>query len=259
MGVSGVVASSAMSLRQPKYQTIHAALRQQILSGELTAGSQLPPQQEMAERFGVTLMTLRQAIGALEAEGLVWAERGKGTFVTDAPVDIPLDNLSSFTSQMRATGVEMATDVLAVDAIESGGHPAAAVALRSDGPLLRIVRRRSTGGVAFALQRSYATPSTIDITSPTDLEGRSLYGAIESATGWTVDRADESIGAVALDPDDARSLDADAGHPAILSIRTSINQYGQPFLYDEALLVGGRCTITADRRSDRLFLSYRAT
>ena len=248
-----------MSLRQPKYQTIHAALRQQILSGDLAAGSQLPPQQELAEQFGVTLMTLRQAIGALEQEGLVWAARGKGTFVADTPVDIPLDNLSSFSSQMRAAGVAMTTEVLAVDAVEAGGHAAAADALLSDGPLVRITRRRSTGGLPFALQRSYVAAATIDVAAPADLEGRPLYSTIEAATGWTVDRADESITAIALEDQDASSLDADPEHPAILSIRTSINQFGKPFLYDEAILVGGRCTITADRRSDRLSLSYRTT
>ena len=248
-----------MSPRQPKYQTIHAALRQQILSGELAAGSQLPPQQEMAEQFGVTLMTLRQAIGALEAEGLVWAARGKGTFVADTPVDIPLDNLSSFSAQMQAAGIPMTTDVLAVDHVTAADHPEAASALDTavdtDGRLTRIIRRRSADGLAFALQRSYLRGSTI----ASDTVGNSsLYDAIEAATGWVVTEARESIAAVALDTDDAKMVDAEPGHPAILSIRTSINQYGQPFLHDEALLVGGRCTITADRRSDRLSLSYRA-
>ncbi len=256
MGVSGVVASSAMSLRQPKYQTIHAALRQQILSGELTAGSQLPPQQEMAEQFGVTLMTLRQAIGALESEGLVWAARGKGTFVADTPVDLPLDNLSSFSAQMRAAGIEMTTEILAIDDVSATDRRDAAAALDTDGTLTRITRRRSADRLAFALQRSYLRRSTI---AHDTLGNTSLYDAIEAATGWVVAEARESIAAVALDGDDAAMVDAETGHPAILSIRTSINQYGQPFLYDEALLVGGRCTITADRRSDRLSLSYRAT
>ena len=88
--------------RIPKYQAIHERLRTEILAGDLAPGSRLPPQSEMAERFGVTLMTLRQAVAALEADGLVRAERGRGTFVAERPVDIRLGNLSSFAEQMAA-------------------------------------------------------------------------------------------------------------------------------------------------------------
>jgi DNA-binding GntR family transcriptional regulator len=59
-----------------------------------------------------------------------------------------------------------------------------------------------------------------------------------------------------LESEDARLLACEPGHPALLSIRTSINQFGQPFLYDEALLVGGRSVIEADRTTDRLSLSF---
>lgn len=242
--------------RTPKYQTIHTALRQQILSGELAAGSQLPPQQEMAEQFGVTLMTLRQAIAALEAEGLVWAARGKGTFVTDTPVDIPLDNLSSFADQMRSAGVSMTTEILSVEKVAPSDHPHASTALAIDVGLTCITRRRSTGDVPFGLQRSYLGGTVAPIHEPGDLGDASLYDTIEAATGWSIAQADESITAVSLGPAEANVLDTAVGHAAILSIRTSINQFGKPFLYDEALLVGGRCTITADRRADRLSLLY---
>ena len=51
----------------PKYQAIYLVLRQRILDGELAPGSRLASQQELANEFGVTVMTLRQAIAALEA------------------------------------------------------------------------------------------------------------------------------------------------------------------------------------------------
>ncbi len=51
-------------------------------------------------------------------------------------------------------------------------------------------------------------------------------------------------------------LDAPAGEPALLSLRTSINQFGAPFLYDEAVLVGARTAIAANRTSSRLSLDY---
>ncbi len=240
----------------PKYQAIYSLLRQKILDGEFTAGSQLPPQAELAASFKVTLMTLRQAIGALEADGLVVALRGKGTFISDNPVDISLGNLSSFVQQMKAAGIQMTTDLVGVSSVPVAAHQQAARALDADGDLVCITRLRSVENQPFSLQRSYLSPELGVATPGQDFTDESLYEAIEAATGWVVARAAESMAAVGLNQGDAKLLSASEAHPAILSIRVSINQFEQPFLYDEALLVGGRCVISADRTADRLSLNY---
>ncbi len=240
--------------RIPKYQAIHERLRTEILAGELAPGSKLPPQSELAERFGVTLMTLRQAVGELEAEGLVRAERGRGTFVAERPVDIRLGNLSSFAAQMAADGVEVVTEVVVIEKVEAAAHPEVAGRLGVDpsGSLWCLVRTRRSDGEVFAVQRSYLD-GAVDLA---DDAGDALYTAIESATGSAVVEARETMSAVALDEDLAALGDAPIGHPALRSERTSIDQFGRPFLHDDAYLLGGRCSIAADRRADRLSLAY---
>jgi len=238
----------------PKYQAIYSTLRGQILDGTWPAGARLPAQQELADSFGVTLMTLRQAMAALEADGLVWAARGKGTFVADRPVDIRIGNLSSFSQQMHVSGVDMVSEILDSTVVAAADHADAAKSLDAGGDLARITRRRSVGGLALSLQRSFMAQAV----APTgdELVGDSLYETIESATGWTVAEARESISAVIVDNADAALLEIERGQPALLSIRTSFNQFGKPFLYDEALLVAGRCVLTADRTADRMTLNY---
>ena len=82
----------------PKYQSISNDLRERIARDEFSTGERLPAQHALAEQYGVTVMTLRQAIAELEAEGLVRAAKGKGTFVSEPPsVRYDLDHLSSFT------------------------------------------------------------------------------------------------------------------------------------------------------------------
>ncbi len=240
----------------PKYQAIYSVLRQRILDGDFAAGAQLPPQQELADEFGVTLMTLRQAISTLESDGLVWAARGKGTFVADQPIDISVGNLSSFAQQMRSAGVNMTTDNLTIATLSAIDHPAAAAALETEGELCCLTRRRRTDATPISLQRSYMARDIGLLEPGLGLVGESLYDAIEAMTGWTVAHARESITAVSLSSEDAALLETDDEHPAILSIRTSINQFDRPFLYDEAVLVGGRCAIVADRSSERLSLQY---
>ncbi|MDW3177528.1 MAG: GntR family transcriptional regulator [Acidimicrobiia bacterium] len=242
----------------PKYQAIHAALRGRILSGELAPGERLPPQQELADSFGVTLMTLRQAVAALESDGLVRAERGNGTFVADRPVDIRVGNLSSFAQQMRSAGVEMTTEILERRVCDVTEHPSIASALGGveGDELLCVRRRRSVRGIALSLQRSYLLAGVISLEPDGLLVDDSLYDTIEAATGWVVSEAKESITAVSVSSEDANTLGIAVGDPALLSIRTSINQFGQPFLYDEALLVSGRCVLTADRTAGRMSLNF---
>lgn len=240
----------------PKYQAIEAVLRQRILSGEYEAGARLPAQEELASQFGVTLMTLRQAIAALEASGLVWAARGKGTFVADSPVDIRLDNLSSFAAQMRAAGTELTTKVLGVEASMASDWPAAATALGLDGAMVRLSRLRLVGGVPLSLQRSYLDRSPVSLDELADLGDSSLYELLEAKAGWAVAEVSETITAVELSDVDAQMLDTEAGRAALLSTRMTVNQFSKPYLYDEALLVGGRSSIVADRTSDRLSLRY---
>ncbi|MEP2715713.1 GntR family transcriptional regulator [Pseudophaeobacter sp.] len=60
-------------------------LRQEILEGGLPRGDRLPPEREMAQRFGISRARLRQALDRLEAEGTVFRRRGQGTFVQPPP------------------------------------------------------------------------------------------------------------------------------------------------------------------------------
>jgi GntR family transcriptional regulator, phosphonate transport system regulatory protein len=68
------------------WRLIADELRREIVSGARPPGAKLPPEGELAERFGVHRNTVRQAVAALAAEHLVTARRGSGTFVTEHAV-----------------------------------------------------------------------------------------------------------------------------------------------------------------------------
>lgn len=65
-----------------RYAQLAQELRQRIVGGEWAAGAAIPAETELAERFGVALGTVRQAVAMLAAEGIVQRVHGKGTFVT---------------------------------------------------------------------------------------------------------------------------------------------------------------------------------
>lgn len=69
----------------PRYQTITAALRQQIRDGVLAPGDVLPSYRQLMLKHGVTVGTVRQAMLALQADGLVHSVHGIGCVVASAP------------------------------------------------------------------------------------------------------------------------------------------------------------------------------
>lgn len=70
----------------PLYVQLTEVMRQRIVKQKWKAGTKVPSIEELMEEFDVSRVTVRQAIGQLKNEGLLSPHRGRGTFVTDAPI-----------------------------------------------------------------------------------------------------------------------------------------------------------------------------
>ncbi len=66
------------------YEQIVSQIERRILNGELKIGDQLPAERDLAQQFGVSRTAVREAIKALREKGLVQAQPGRGTFITDS-------------------------------------------------------------------------------------------------------------------------------------------------------------------------------
>src|SRR6516164_10950083 len=88
----------------PLYAQVEAVLASDIAAGKLPAGSQLPTENDLIERFGVSRPTVRRAVQNLVSRGLVEIQRGKGTFVTRPKITQELTALSGFVEDMQALG-----------------------------------------------------------------------------------------------------------------------------------------------------------
>ncbi len=69
----------------PYYVQLAAIVRRQIADDSWSVGDRLPTLKQLVASFGVSPMTVRHALGSLEKEGLIRAERGRGTFVAAKP------------------------------------------------------------------------------------------------------------------------------------------------------------------------------
>ncbi|GGY02480.1 GntR family transcriptional regulator [Streptomyces anandii] len=86
------------------YQQVAAAIREAILSGEFAPDSPLPSESQLIARYGVSRPTVRNAIAALRAEGLIDVRHGKGSFVrSDGQPALTIERRISRTSDGRFT------------------------------------------------------------------------------------------------------------------------------------------------------------
>ena len=96
-----------MASRVPRYHQIAQTLRERIVAGGHGPGKRLDNQRSLAREFGVTLMTLRQALDLLERDGLIARRHGLGTFIARPSIDYDILHLRALAADLSALGEEL--------------------------------------------------------------------------------------------------------------------------------------------------------
>lgn len=239
----------------PKYVSIYRDLKSAISAGDLTPGEPLPSQRELSEGYGVTLMTLRQALTLLADDGLVNTEHGRGTFVAHRPYRLPLGPLGSFAEEMRRSGRRLRTEVLDYARIRAPAGVVARLSLRSE-LAFRLVRLRRIDDRPLLLQTSYLPLSLGRRLEVEQLADRSLYAVLDEDLEVRVSRAVESIQAISLTADDAKMLQRTVSQPALLSNRLTYTDGDRPVLDDRAIMPGDSVVISAERRPEDVQVNF---
>jgi GntR family transcriptional regulator len=232
--------------RVPHYHRIAEALREQIRGGELSAGARLDNQRDLAKRFGVTLMTLRQALELLEREHLITRRHGLGTFVAAPSIDYDILQLRRFAGDLSAKGERVATRLLATRFAAPDRRVAEALRLTGRARVLIVERLRLVDDHPMSLQRSFLPPALGDEVVRADLALTPLHQVLEFKLGVVIDRAHETVSAVRLGRREARELGCRAGEPAFESERVSYDAGDAPIVFDRVFIPGDRFRITRD-------------
>lgn len=121
------------------------------MEGVLSEGTKMPPELTLAERFAVNRHTVRAAIGALTAEGVLYAEQGRGTFIRRAPrISYALGPRTRFSSNLAGQARETRRRVLdhAVEAAD--GQTAEALEIGPGALVVRLELLAEADGVPIS-------------------------------------------------------------------------------------------------------------
>ncbi|MDX3661936.1 GntR family transcriptional regulator [Streptomyces sp. ID05-26A] len=207
---------------KPKHAQLREILRR-LAEQDLAPGSPIPSERDLAERYGVSRITVRAAVGQLVADGLLTRAKGRGTFTAKRRYDLQLF-LASFTSDMKARGVEPSTEVISCGQAAPGSK--ASLGLEADEYAYRVVRLRKADGAPLALEAGWYSPHVLPELDRCDLTG-SIYEIIATRYGVQLDHARQTVWAETADAETAKALDVRKGSP-LLVFRRVASSDGRP-------------------------------
>ena len=152
----------------------HVLVREYVRSLVVAAepGTPAPSERDLAEQFGVARMTVRHAIDALVAQGLLERIAGRGTFVTKPLIDMQM-RLSSYTEGMERRGKRPESRTLLSRREAAGPGVARAMEVNEGSPIAHWQRLRLADGVPMAIQHVYLSldhfPNFLDEALPPSL------------------------------------------------------------------------------------------
>jgi DNA-binding GntR family transcriptional regulator len=208
----------------PLYYQLAQQLEQAIATGQLNAGDRLENELDLAERFGLSRPTVRQAIQELVRKGLLVRKRGVGTQVVHGQVTRPVE-LSSLYDDLERTGQHPRTAVLVLDVIPADARLAGGLGLAVGVPVTRMERLRSAGEEPLALMSNWLPADLADFTAG-ELERQGLYELMRRR-GVHMRIATQRIGARAATPSEARLLHERKGAPLLTMERTAYDDSGR--------------------------------
>ncbi|RST30062.1 GntR family transcriptional regulator [Sphingomonas ginkgonis] len=204
------------------HQRLARGMRDAIERGIVRPEEALPAERDLATEFSVSRITVRKALDALVADGLLVRRQGAGTFVAGR-VEKQFAKLSSFTEDMAARGRSVTSQWLMQ--LEGAVTPdeSLMLGLSPGAPVYRFRRIRFADELPMAIEHSavpgFALPGA-------DAVGESLYQALEEA-GHRPTRALQRLRAVLFDTEQAALLGVEPGAPGLFIERRGFLEDGR--------------------------------
>lgn len=183
----------------PLYLQIKEHLLSKIDGGTWAEEAMIPTESELCREYGVSKITVREAIKLLVMDGRLSRVPGRGTFVTRPKIEQTLNRFFSFTRWARQNGLEPASRILRVETLQSDAHIARHLGISEGEAVTRIERLRLGNHEPLMLEVIWASAALFPGIHLRDLANVPLNDILTADYGITLVRARESIEARTAD------------------------------------------------------------
>lgn len=211
----------------PYYLQIKESLKLRILEGDYAAHERLPSESELMKVFGVSRITVRQALRDLHSDGLIFTVQGKGTFVSKPKVVQDVQRLQGFGEAMDSQGYETSTRVLTIKEAKPPKVVASAFALKKSEKVVEVVRIRYLNREPISVDHSFF-PLQIGQRLFARNLATDIFPMLENELNLPLEYADLRIEAAVADEEIGQHLNIEPGAPVLKITRLVFTSSGKP-------------------------------
>lgn len=227
----------------PLYVQIRKSLQDDIANNILVPGQKIASEDELATRFGVSRMTVRQGISDLIDDGVLYRRHGIGTFVARRHIERDHTHLESFVESAKEEGLEISIQVLIADILPAKLKVARSLSVSEGDLVVRVKTLRKVENLPITVHDAYVPHSLFPQLLSEDLEAQHLWAIYESY-GLRVKRAVQRVEAREADEDIAKLLEMDEGLPILYKERIVYLDDGTPVEFTYCYNRGDRYSLT---------------
>lgn len=224
----------------PLYFQLAEILREQIQSGELNPGDRLPSERELNEQFGISRMTVRQALAYLAQDGVLVVKPGIGTFVAEPKLVYSAHHLLGFTEEMIRQGENASSKILEQSLVDPPAYVVKGLRLESGQLAIKIVRLRLTNDTPVLLETSYIPLDLCPGLETKDLRNKSLFALLEQEYGLRLERTQQNLQSTVANDYEASLFGIESGAAMILLEGMNFLADDRPVEYFKAIYRGDR-------------------
>jgi GntR family transcriptional regulator len=211
-----------------RHEEIAEELRRAIDDEEYTVGALLPPETELAARYGVSRGTVRQAVAALTAEGLIGSRQGARRVVLASRRSQSFAELRSFAQWARAMGRAASGTVVRTETRPASAEDATRLHLRTGTDVLYVLRVRGLDGEPVLVERTVYADWISPAVETVDPDAASVTQLLYESTGLVFAYGEHVIDAVAASAQDAELLGIRRTSPLLRVRRVTTTREGRP-------------------------------
>ena len=216
----------------PLYSQLKELLRTRILDGTYPPHSRMPSESELGKAFDVSRITVRQALGDLQKEGLIFKIHGKGTFVAKPKAFQNVSSLQGLAESMTQMGYEVLNRLLSFKQVPASALTAKRLQLEEDCLVTEIKRVRLINREPVSLEVTYLPQAVGEKLEKADLVTRDIFLILENDCGIPLGHADLAIDAVLADSSLTQALGVEEGSPIMRIERLTHAADGTPLDFE---------------------------
>lgn len=220
------------NVSRPLYEQLKASLKESIDSGLYQEGHPLPAERRLMEIYGVSRMTVRQAIGDLVEAGILQRKHGIGTFVVPKQMNTPVAKLYGLVEELILMGHDVSMEKLGSGVEDPTPDIARGLELNQGERVFYYERLIRSDEKPLLVTRSHMHEQMANLFDAINVNIAKdvIHNHLERC-GYQISHATQHVQAGTPTAEEAAHLQCDISCPALIILRTTYLKGGYPVIY----------------------------